>query len=64
MKVKVIKKFIDKHTKKVHKVGDILNIKKERFEEIKKVDKNLVEEIAEKAPDTKTDENSAKKDTE
>lgn len=44
MKVKVIKKFLDKHTKKVHKVGEVLTISKERFEEILTVGK-LVEEV-------------------
>ena len=46
MKVKVIKKFVDKHTKKVHKVGEVLTISKERFEEILTVGK-LVEEVKE-----------------
>lgn len=50
MKVKVLENFIDKHTKKLHKVGDVLEIKKERFDEIQKV-KNLVEVIEE--PETK-----------
>lgn len=34
MKVKVIKDFVDKHTKDLHKVNDILTVSKERFEEI------------------------------
>lgn len=63
MKVKVIKRFIDKHTGKVHKEGDILNIDKKRLEEIKEVEEKLseklVEEIAEKKPTKK-----AKKETE
>lgn len=44
MKVKVIKGFRDKHSKKLHKVGAILTISKERYEEILKVGK-LVEEV-------------------
>lgn len=60
MKVKVLKRFIDKHTGKVHKEGEILNIKKERFEEINKVDEHLVEEYVEE----KTPEKATKKDTE
>jgi hypothetical protein len=60
MKVKVIKKFIDKHTGKLHKEGEILNIKKDRLDEIKAVDINLVEEIAE----PKATKKATKKDTE
>lgn len=59
MKVKVVGKFVDKHTKKVHKVGEVLTISKERFEEILTVGK-LVEEIKEtkvaKAPKEKATE--------
>lgn len=46
MKVKVIKKFVDKHTKEVRKVGEVLTISKDRFEEILTVGK-LVEEVKE-----------------
>lgn len=46
MKVKVLKQFKDKHTSEVYKAGKILNISKERFEEILTVGK-LVEEIKE-----------------
>lgn len=46
MKAKVIAKFKDKHTGKVHKVGEVLTISKERFEEILKV-APLVEEVKE-----------------
>lgn len=46
MKVKVLKQFIDKHTKEVHKAGETLNISKARYEEILTVGK-LVEEIKE-----------------
>jgi hypothetical protein len=34
MKVRVIKDFRDKYTKKIHKTGEILEITKERYEEI------------------------------
>lgn len=44
MIVKVIKKFRDIHTNEIHKTGDILEITKERFDEIKKSG-NYVEEI-------------------
>jgi len=46
MKVKVIEKFKDKHTKKIHKVGDVLTISQERHDEILTVGK-FVEEIKE-----------------
>ena len=62
MKVKVINKFIDKHTGKVHKAGDILDIKKDRFEEIRKVADNLVEEIPEEPK--KPAKKAAKKEAE
>ena len=45
MKVKVVKKFRDKHTHEYHNAGKILIISKERYEEICKVDKTLVEEV-------------------
>lgn len=44
MKVKVIKKFKDKNTKKIHNVGDELKISKERFSEIESIG-HFVEEI-------------------
>lgn len=50
MKVKVIKKFRDKETKKIHKAGDELNITKKRFAEIQKVG-NFVVEVTDGAAD-------------
>ena len=41
MKVKVMKEFVDKHTKKMHKVGEVMEVTKERLAEIKSVDKTL-----------------------
>ena len=35
MWVEVIQKFKDKHTGEIHQVGDKLNLKKERIEEIR-----------------------------
>lgn len=59
MKVKVVKAFRDKHTKKLHKVGAILNITKERHAEILSKGK-FVEEVkddkAVKTPKDKTAE--------
>lgn len=43
MKVRVVKKFRDKHTSEFHEVGDVLVISKERYKEICEVDKTLVE---------------------
>jgi hypothetical protein len=69
MKVKVLKKFIDKYSGEIHKEGKILTVSEERFEEILKVDK-LIEEVTEKTtvePSTakkKTTKKATKKDTE
>lgn len=48
MKVKVIKRFSDKHTKALHEAGTELIISKERFEEINSTAHGVfVEEIKE-----------------
>lgn len=44
MKAKVLKRFKDKHSGKIHNVGDTLTISRERFNEILKV-APLVEEV-------------------
>ena len=66
MKVKVIKRFIDKHTKELHKEGTFLTVDKKRYEEIASVDKGLVEVVAEEAPaeKKKTAKKATKKDSE
>ena len=66
MKVKVLKKFIDKHTGEVHKKDEILAIDKKRYEEIISVDEGLVEVVAEEAPTEKkkTAKKATKKDSE
>ena len=46
MKVRVIERFRDKNTKKIHKVNDILTISQARYDEILTVG-NFVEEIKE-----------------
>ena len=48
MKAKVLEKFKDKKNGKIYKVGDIITVSKERFEEILTVGK-LVEEYKEPA---------------
>ena len=34
MKVKVIRMFLDKETKKLHRAGDVIEISKRRYQEI------------------------------
>jgi hypothetical protein len=51
MKVKVIKEFIDVHTKDFYNIGTELTITDERFAEIQKVG-NFVEQITEEQPET------------
>lgn len=63
MKVKVIKKFIDKHTGEIHKEGKILDIKKDRFEEICQTDKGLVEVVVAENTTTTEKKKTTKKAT-
>ena len=63
MKVKVIERFRDKNTKKIHQVDDILTVSRERFDEILTVG-NFVEEIKEEpkeAAPKKTTKKATKK---
>lgn len=49
MKVKVVKEFKNKYSKKIHKVGDTLDISDSRFKEINSTKHGiLVKEIKEK----------------
>ena len=57
MKVKVVKKFIDKYTKEVYETGQIIDITHERYEEInstahgilvEKLDKRNLESMTKK----------------
>ncbi len=59
MKAKVVSKFKDKHTGKIHNPGDVITVSKERFAEILEV-APLVEELVE-APKEKTDKTADKK---
>lgn len=45
VKVQVVKAFIDRRSKRVHAVGDVLNITEARLAEIRKIDPDLVQEI-------------------
>ena len=47
MKVKVLKRFIDKKAKKVREVGDIFECTNARYAEITKADAAYVEEVTE-----------------
>lgn len=59
MKAKVLKKFIDKHNGKVYKEGQVINVTKERFDEILTVDK-LVEEVVVGKDATATEKKASK----
>lgn len=66
MKVKVIEEFKDKYTKKIHTLNKVMEITKERYDEILTVG-NFVEEIKEepkaapKAEPKKTTKKATKK---
>ena len=54
MKVKVLRQFIDKNTKSLHKINETLNITKERCEAINSTAHGVfVEEIIVKKPNKK-----------
>ncbi len=52
MQVKVLKKFRDKRNGKIYKQGAIIEVTKERLEEINKTDKTLVEPVNEETTET------------
>lgn len=55
MRVKVVKKFRDKYTKKIHEVGEEIEVTKERYEEINSTAHGiLVKEMPEKKRKTKS----------
>lgn len=58
MKVKVLKKFRDKYTKRIHKVNDVLEVTEERYKEILQKGK-LVEPVAEKTEEVPTEETAS-----
>ncbi len=45
MKVKVKKEFIDKHTFKLHPVGEVFECSEERLQEIQSAGANFVEKV-------------------
>lgn len=60
MKVKVLKDFTDKHTNKIHAVGEVFECTQERLKEIESVSKRLVS-VVEEAPAPKKQEKTEKK---
>lgn len=48
MKVKVLREFTDKHSKKSHVVGEVFECTQERLIEIESVSKRLVQVIEDK----------------
>lgn len=54
MKVKVIKQYIDKYTKTLHKTGETLEITKERFEEINSTSHGVFVKEIKEAPKKKS----------
>lgn len=47
MKVKVLKKFKDRYTGEIYKVGEVFRTSRKRFAEIQEVNESLVEEVTE-----------------
>lgn len=52
MKVIVNKKFVDKETGELHKVGDEIEVTEERLAEIQSVSKELVTAVQEQEPES------------
>lgn len=64
MKAKVLKKFRDKHTGKIRKVGTVFEVSEERFAEIRNTDESLVEAVEEKAEETATEDTATEEKAE
>lgn len=65
MKAKVVKKFKDKHTKMIHKVGQEIKLTKERFEEINSTSYGtFLVEIAEEPKQEAQEDNNKEKNQE
>lgn len=56
MRVKVLKKFRDKHTGVIYKANDVIEVTEERFAEINKADKTLIVEVAEETTEETAEE--------
>lgn len=50
MKVKVLKKFKDKETRRIHKVGEVFECSEKRYAEILKADENLIRVLDDEEP--------------
>lgn len=53
MKVKVLQEFTDKHTNKIHAVGEVFECTQDRLTEIESVSKRLVSIVEEKPVEKK-----------
>ncbi len=61
MKVKVIRQYVDKYTRNLHKVGEVLTMSKERYEEINSTSRGIfVEEIVEEIKQPKKTKSTKK----
>lgn len=56
MKIKVLKRFKDKHNGSIYNAGTVLEVSEERFEEINKTNASLVEAVEEKTEEGKAEE--------
>lgn len=64
MKIKVLKKFKDKHNGSIYNAGTVLVVSEERFEEINKTNASLVEAVEEKADEGEPEETTEETATE
>lgn len=62
MKIKVLKKFKDKVTGEIRKIGDVFECSKERLEEIQRTDKSLVEMLDVSDEDGQEEDESLKQE--
>lgn len=47
IKIKVERKFVDKHTDRIYRVGEVLSVTKRRYDEIISKDERLVSLVTE-----------------
>lgn len=64
MKAKVLKRFRDKRNGKIYDADSIIEVSKERFDEIIKTDASLVEVVEEKADEGEPEETTEETATE
>ena len=56
MKAKVLKRFRDKRNGIIYNADSVIEVSKERFDEIRRTDASLVEAVEEKTAEVKTEE--------